>query len=74
MVPEHIGDGDRARENHVFDMIGVGHVLGPDIALTAEDVVTLVVGDFFRHDNIVPDLPQGQNCGNRGWFAIGVLD
>src|SRR5712691_4894584 len=40
--PDNFGECDEAREGHVLDVLRVGNVLGPELALRAQDVMRLL--------------------------------
>src|ERR1700722_20792377 len=47
--PIHLGQSAESRENHVLNVLEVGHVFGPDVGLRAEDVVLIDRRKIRRH-------------------------
>lgn len=47
--PDGFGEGAQAREGHVFNVFRRGNVLGPQLPLTAQDVVRLLRRNALAH-------------------------
>ena len=47
-APLHFGQGEHARQQHIFQVLWRGDVLRPEVGLDAEDVVRVFRGDAFE--------------------------
>src|SRR6266436_827931 len=70
--PDNFGESAYAREDHVLDVLEVGHVFGPDIGLSAENVPLELRRQFCRHRLEGVDLLQREITANGMWFG-GVI-
>ena len=70
--PEDFGGGAPSWECHVFGVLGCAYVFGPDLELTADDVLSLVGLEGGGEDVEVVDLFEGEEASDGVGFVFGV--
>src|ERR1039457_4045337 len=64
--PCHLGESAHAWKVHVLGVLGVRHVLGPELALCAKNMVALGLRDGIRHGVIGPDSLEARARADGG--------